>query len=107
LQALRESEKPIWTKHDTREIIGHFLIAARGVYLVAEALAIPSGKAGFVVWYQDWLSDLLQQERALWDSLTDNGPSLTANTWGRAAALFYWLTDLGGVNERSVPSGGS
>jgi hypothetical protein len=68
---LREAEQPRVTMHlNPREIVGAFLLYARGVYPIAVAFGeAHAGHLQFHAWYGRWIEKLGDANRALWKQL--------------------------------------
>ena len=73
LAELREAEQPRLTPHlNPREIIGTFLLYARGVYSVASTFGkATAGDLQFNAWYEQWVKALGDADRSLWKQLRD------------------------------------
>jgi hypothetical protein len=71
LAELREAEQPRVTPHlNPREIVGMFLLYARGVFPIAHTFGDAQvGELQFNAWYQQWRRKLNDADRALWEQL--------------------------------------
>jgi hypothetical protein len=86
LVELREAEQPRLTPHlSPREIVGAFLLYARGVYTIVDTLGkAQAGHLQFNAWYGQWTEGLGDADRALWKQLSDDRG---AEEQGRGVAL--------------------
>ena len=74
LVELREAEQPHITVHlNPREIIGTFLLYARGVYPIVHTFGrAQAGDLQFDAWYEQWTKSLDDVDRALWKQLRED-----------------------------------
>ena len=70
---LREAEQPRVTPHlNPREIVGTFVLYARGVYSIVDAFGKAQvGDLQLSAWYGQWVDKLGEADRALWQQLRD------------------------------------
>jgi len=73
LGEVREMEQPRLTPHlNPREIVGAFLLYARGVFPIASTFGkAQAGELQFGTWYEQWVAKLGDADRALWKQLRD------------------------------------
>jgi len=74
LAELQEADQPRVTPHlNAREIVGSFLLYARGVYTVAAAFGSAQvGDLQFNAWYGQWMAKLGDPDLVLWKQLRED-----------------------------------